>query len=251
MAASYRLIACDLDDTLADSKRPIDEIMAAILLKLLKNYDLCVISGGTYEQIKRNVIDRMELPDELLSRIHVISTSGARYDRYDFESKTWKKIYQKIMSDDERRYIAHVIETEVKQIGFWEDGVSGERIEDRQTQVTFSGLGQLASPEAKAAWDPTREKRNKIWDVLSEALPGYEIAINGKTSVDVLQLGVDKGFGIAALMEIQGYGLEEILFIGDSLEEHGNDYPVKQMGIATVKVGKWQDTASYMIENIL
>jgi len=37
--------------------------------------------------------------------------------------------------------------------------------------------------------------------------------------------------------------MDEILFIGDKLDEGGNDYPVKAMGIDTIAVEKWQDTA--------
>jgi hypothetical protein len=34
-----------------------------------------------------------------------------------------------------------------------------------------------------------------------------------------------------------------MLFIGDRLEEGGNDYPVKAMGIDSIAVEKWEDTA--------
>jgi hypothetical protein len=37
--------------------------------------------------------------------------------------------------------------------------------------------------------------------------------------------------------------MTDILFIGDKLEEGGNDYPVKAMGIDTIAVEKWEDTA--------
>jgi len=36
---------------------------------------------------------------------------------------------------------------------------------------------------------------------------------------------------------------DEILFIGDKLDEGGNDYPVKAMGIDTIAVERWEDTA--------
>jgi hypothetical protein len=34
-----------------------------------------------------------------------------------------------------------------------------------------------------------------------------------------------------------------MLFIGDRLEEGGNDYPVKAMGVDSIGVSKWQETA--------
>ena len=38
-------------------------------------------------------------------------------------------------------------------------------------------------------------------------------------------------------------GKDEIIFIGDRLQEGGNDYPVKVMGIDTVEVISWHETA--------
>jgi hypothetical protein len=37
-------------------------------------------------------------------------------------------------------------------------------------------------------------------------------------------------------------GKDDILFIGDRLEEGGNDYPVKAMGIDCLQVGDWEGT---------
>jgi phosphomannomutase len=33
------------------------------------------------------------------------------------------------------------------------------------------------------------------------------------------------------------------LFIGDRLKEGGNDYPVKAMGIDSLEISHWQETA--------
>ena len=47
-----KLLAFELDDTLAITKSPIDDRMAAILPKILDHFDICVISGGKYEQFQ-------------------------------------------------------------------------------------------------------------------------------------------------------------------------------------------------------
>jgi len=39
---------------------------------------------------------------------------------------------------------------------------------------------------------------------------------------------------------------DELLFIGDRLEEGGNDYPVRALGVRWVEVTQWQDTARYV-----
>jgi phosphomannomutase len=37
-----------------------------------------------------------------------------------------------------------------------------------------------------------------------------------------------------------------MLFVGDRLDEGGNDYPVKATGVRTVAVTGWQDTAAFV-----
>jgi len=43
---------------------------------------------------------------------------------------------------------------------------------------------------------------------------------------------------------------DDILYFGDSLKEGGNDYPVKAMGIDSLEVSEWEDTAA-RLETIL
>ena len=52
------------------------------------------------------------------------------------------------------------------------------------------------------------------------------------------------------LMEATGASKEEILFFGDKLEEGGNDFPVKEMGVDCIAVERWEDTA-YALEGII
>ena len=50
------------------------------------------------------------------------------------------------------------------------------------------------------------------------------------------------------LMDALDLGLADILFVGDRLDEGGNDYPVKALGIACVAVSRWEETATYVEE---
>ena len=46
--------------------------------------------------------------------------------------------------------------------------------------------------------------------------------------------------------EHTGIRLDDMLFVGDRLDEHGNDYPVLAMGVACQAVGGWEDTAAFL-----
>lgn len=248
---SYQIIVADLDDTLADTKQPITERMADILSQVLDRYQLCIISGGKYLQLQTNVIAHLNVSPHKLAKIHLMSTSGAQYDRFNTDTKKWVTEYQKIMPRDQRELIATTIETTAKECGLWEEITEGKRIEDRMTQVTFSALGQNATPAAKHAWDPTSEKRRRLQESLAKTLPNYEVVINGTTSIDILQKGIDKAYGMRKLMNMTKTTPPELLFFGDSLYKDGNDYPVKEMGITSVAVTCWQETARYIESNLL
>ncbi|RJE18843.1 HAD-superfamily hydrolase subfamily IIB [Aspergillus sclerotialis] len=60
--------------------------------------------------------------------------------------------------------------------------------------------------------------------------------MGGATSIDITKAGVDKGYGLQRLRDASGIPLERILFIGDAIFPGGNDYPAKELGLATAQV---------------
>lgn len=245
-----KLIAFDLDDTLAVTKSPITDHMASLLLRLLEQYQICIITGGRFDLITKHVIDRMHLSTEQKQRFHLMPTCGAQYYTFDPSSDDWVRQYANDLSDADKQHIGTVLEATIRDMGMWEEDPHGELIEDRGSQVTFSGMGQLASPEVKRAWDPDGTKRQQLYERVSRELDGFEVRIDGTTSLNVTYTGIDKGYGMTQLMQRLSLTPEQILFIGDKLDEGGNDYPVKELGIDTIAVERWQDTG-YIIEGIL
>ena len=147
-----KIIGFDLDDTLAITKSPISDRMAGILSRLLENYDVCVITGGTFQQIKKQVIDRLNVTPELLQKFHAMPTCGTRYYRFDAADDEWKIQYANDLSDEQKTQITAALEEVAKEMGIWCENPAGEIIEDRHSQITMSALGQQATPEDKYAW---------------------------------------------------------------------------------------------------
>ena len=238
-----KVIAFDLDDTLAVTKSPISDRMAELLGKLVEKYEVCIISGGKYEQFKKQVIDRLEIEKHLLQRFHLMPSCGTRYYRYDLNSSDWKQLYAEDLTEAQKSKIIEVLKAGAKELGIWEDKPYGDIIEDRGSQITYSALGHQAPPEKKYAWDPDKKKKSALRDYAAERLDDLEVRVGGTTSVDITRIGVDKAYGMRKLMEALEIGKDEILFFGDSLQEGGNDYPVKAIGIDSVAVESWQETA--------
>lgn len=245
-----KVLAFDLDDTLAVTKQPISDHMSELLSQLLHSFEVCVISGGKYEQFKEQLIDRLHVEDGVLGNLHIMPTCGTRYYRYDDIEKEWRLQYAEDLTKDQKQQVISVLEASAKTLGLWESNPAGDIIEDRGSQITFSALGQKATPEDKYAWDPDGSKKMALRDLAAESLPGLEVRAGGSTSIDVTREGIDKAYGMQKLIDTLGIAKEDILFFGDKLLEGGNDYPVKAFGIDCLDVSRWEDTAN-RLETIL
>lgn len=237
-----RLVAFDLDDTLAPSKSAIDPRIAAQLIALAQRVEVAVISGGQIVQFRSQVVDRLgDAASETLAHIHLMPTCGTQYYRYD--GAAFSAVYAHELTADEKSRALSAVEEEARRLGLWESRTWGEILEDRGSQITFSALGQSAPLDAKHAWDPTSAKKSALRDAVAERLPDLEVRSGGSTSIDITHRGIDKAYGMTRLAEHTGIPLIDMLFYGDRLDPDGNDFPVLALGVPSVAVHGWEDTA--------
>jgi HAD superfamily hydrolase (TIGR01484 family) len=249
---SVRLVAFDLDDTLAPSKTAIDPRMAALLVRLLGVVQVCVISGGNFGQFESQLISNLPVdhPDAL-RRMHLMPTCGTQYFLFENDAEghgAWQQQYAENLTDEEKSRALAAVEAEARRLGYWESETWGPILEDRGSQITFSALGQAAPVDAKKAWDPTGEKKNALRAAVQPLLPELEVRSGGSTSVDITRRGIDKAYGMRKLAELTGVPFEQMIFVGDRLDPDGNDFPVVALGIPTHAVGGWEDTARFVEE---
>ena len=240
------LIVFDLDGTLATSKQSIDLDMAILFVELLKLHSVAVMSGGDWPQFKRQLLDQLPC-DGGYANLFLLPTSGTKF--YHFNG-AWSQIYADDFSSKERALVMDALTSAVAEAGFTDKAIWGNQIEDRGSQITFSGLGQDAQPNAKASWDPDAQKRIRLKALLEARLPNFAVRIGGSTSVDITKPGIDKAYGIGKLATISGFDLPEMLFIGDALYPGGNDAPVRDAGVTTIAVHDIADT-KLVIETII
>jgi HAD superfamily hydrolase (TIGR01484 family) len=235
-----KLLAFDLDGTLAASKAPLDDDMAGRIARLTQVADVCVISGGDWPQFEKQVVGR--LPQETRrERLWIMPTTGTKLFR--FADGQWHAVYREDFSDEEKRHILEALDKAVDAAGFRGEKTWGPQIEDRGSQITFSGLGQEAPLDAKEAWDPDRKKREAMQKAAQQELPGLSVNIGGSTSIDVTRKGVDKAYGIERLAKESGIAKGEMIFMGDAVYPGGNDYSVPdKAGVDTIAVGSIDET---------
>jgi HAD superfamily hydrolase (TIGR01484 family) len=244
-----KMIAFDLDDTLNVAKTPLTPEMVDLFGRLLDHYEVCVISGQKYEEFQRQIITPLGAqPLDRLKNLHLMVAQGTQY--YTFDGAEWKLVYSFPLTDQQISAIDNALETAARELGLWTENPIGEINENRISQVTFSALGQAAGTEEKYAWDPDHKKREKIAARAKELAPEFDYEIAGTTSINVFVPGTNKTFGMNKLMEYVDLDKDGILYFGDMVQPGGNDYPVVEMGIDTIAVEKWQDTA-YALRGIL
>jgi HAD superfamily hydrolase (TIGR01484 family) len=236
-----RLVAFDLDDTLAPSKAPLPDPVAEALRRLLTVTEVCVISGGQIGQFRTQVVERLgSLPAESAARLHLMPTCGTQYWRLGQDGL--ECVYAEDLTAEQKSAAMAAVEQEARRLDLWAAETWGPPLEDRGSQITYSALGQQAPLEAKRAWDPTGEKKNRLRAAVQALLPELEVRSGGSTSVDITRRGIDKAYGMDRLRERTGIPFDEMLFVGDRLDPDGNDYPVKALGVPTQAVEGWEQT---------
>jgi phosphomannomutase len=245
-----KVIAFDLDGTLAPSKSPLPDRMAELIPQLLDKYHVCVISGGKFGQFETQLLDNLKATSKQFKKLHLMPTCGTRYYLFDESSDKWEKIYAEDFTEEQKIRILKALNQGVDHFEYREKKTYGETMEDRGSQITYSALGQEIVTELgdqgvrlKEEWDPDTVKKNKLRDYVADLIPEFEVRVGGSTSIDVTKPGIDKAYGMQKLMDRLNVSKNDILFIGDRVVEGGNDYPVKAFGIDCMQISKWQETA--------
>jgi HAD superfamily hydrolase (TIGR01484 family) len=235
---SVKLVAFDLDGTLAPSKGFISLEMAYSLSMLLSSTQVCIITGGTKKQILSQVVKKLPKGANL-KNLSIMPTSGASYLKPGLFG--WKPVYSLKLKRREIRRINRVVKASAILLGYWPTESYGKTIDNRGAQITFSGLGQKAPGYLKDSWDKNGDKKKKLKSKISGYLPEFEVRSGGSTSIDITKKGVDKGFAVLELIRLNSLNTEEVVFVGDRLDKDGNDFPVLQTGVRCIEVKTpWQ-----------
>ena len=244
------LVIFDLDGTLAESKQQMDSEMTTLLAQLLEKKKVAVISGGSFEQYKRQLLPELEKIETggssiravpfPFSNLFLLPTSGSAM--YTYRKKSWSLEYSHRLSPAEKEKIYAAFKEAVDKSGEKMPTKTYGAVEDRGDQITFSADGQEAPIEVKAQWDPTEKKRLNIVSFLKPLLTEFSIGIGGMTSIDVTKKGIDKAFGVEKICEYLKIPIDKALYVGDALFPGGNDYAARASGVECVEVKNVQDT---------
>ena len=256
-----KVLSFDIDQTLNIAKTPIPDEIAELLIGCLDHFKICPISGQKFDQFLIQIVNRLVehgVTPKQLENLHLFVAQGTQYYIYEnktenYDEKNWKLVYDYPLTDEEVEKIFKVLEESARETGYWEEDKleDGDQIiENRRSIVAFSALGQHAGTAQKYEWDPDTKKRQEIVKKAVEKAPEFQYEIGGTTSINAFKKGMNKEFGMGKLLEVLKVEKEDVLYFGDMTQPGGNDYPVVKMGIDTVTVRSYEDTA-YALRGIL
>ena len=126
----------------------------------------------------------------------------------------------------------------------------GNHIEDRGSMVNFSIVGRNCTQEQREEffkWDNERGERKKISTFIKQKFPDLDAVIGGQISIDIYPKGSDKSQVLDVIKQDRLVKLDEIIFIGDGIDNKGNDYPLaklmnKKDNCSTFQTDGWEHT---------
>jgi phosphomannomutase len=254
MLPDKKIIAFDIDGTLTASKTLITESMANLIKELVKQKIVIAIAGGSFHQMETQFLPPFLNDDSMIPFIHnftLLPTSGSQRYEYDENKKEWiladKEPLPNGVKEKAIKLLQEVIDNPIYEIP---PNPTGNIIEDRDTQITFTPNGQQAPVQLKMRFDPDRKKREKIKAFLEPKLPEVSILINGTSSIDILAKGFNKAVGLVRFLDKAGLKKSDVVFVGDGLFPGGNDYSVYEAGFETIAV-KGPEETEVIIKNWL
>lgn len=226
--AEKRLVCMDLDATLTQHKTPLDSVNRAALDSLAARYALLVVGGGGCERIHNQMG---------CYPIDILGNYGLEEARVvDGE---WKIVRRDVIAIDTADVAAkcHMLREKYGYTRYW-----GKPVEFHESgMVTFGLLGTAAPSEEKLSFDPDKLKRRAMYPEVCEIFSDFSVFIGGSTSFDLAGKLYNKYDAIMRFAAENGYERDEIIFIGDDLDDGGNDSHVRLGGMDYIRVWDYRD----------
>lgn len=239
--SSKKLYIFDLDGTLTESKSKISPRMGKLLSKLLENKKVAVISGGKFSQFKKQLLSPNIIDKTKYTNLSAFPTNSTLH--YVYKNNRWTKIYEEELSKSEKKDILGALKNlQESPIYKRPRKLYGKTSEDRNSQITFSAIGQNAPLKAKTLWNKNSDNRPTYINFLKNKLKKFEIKLAGLTSIDINRKGIDKAYGVKKILKELNVSKKEAVFIGDAFYRGGNDAPARRTGIDCIKVNGPKDT---------
>ncbi len=228
--SKIKLIAMDLDGTLAQHKEKVSKEHRDILFALSKKYKLLMVGAG---QITR-IFNQMEC-----FPIDIIGNYGLQFATYNKETASMD-IKRDLKFEIDKDSIEEKVNFFRNKYGYTE--YRGDNVEYHVSGcITFPILGTKAIQEDKLAFDPDRKKRRLFYDEVCSVFSDYNVFVGGSSSFDMSPKPYNKYYALDLYCKENGLSHENVVFIGDDYGYGGNDESVYKSDFNYLTIDDYRD----------
>ena len=232
-----KLFAFDLDGTLTQHKTPLEESARETLAALGQNARLCMVGAGmcrrVFEQMNHFPIDIIGNYGMQVARVN----NGVLETVADYSVPVDRESIEKRVTFLREKF------------GYCD--FKGENVEYHTSGcITIPLLGTAAEQTDKLLFDPTREKRRRIYGFVKELFPDYTVFVGGTSSFDMAPMPFNKYYALDKYCAEKGISHSETVYAGDDYGPGGNDESVFLSDFNFVKIDDYRDFPEKMKEYI-
>lgn len=245
MSNKKNILLFDVDGTICESGKKINDKIAAIINYLSYTYTIGIVGGGSFNKILS------QLDNKIVAQ-HIFSECGSVYNK--LTNYQYKEIYKNNLREiPEYDKINKLIKVALKYISEMEYLISGHFIDLRNGLIYISLVGMSATEEERNNYiisDNIYSHRSKLLVLLKEEAIKLEIA-------DIIDIVYGGNVGIAiypkkwskvqVLKTITKTEYDNIYFFGDKYDVDGNDREIiSHPDVIGFKINKLDDTFNYL-----
>ena len=247
-----KLFLFDVDGTLVESSKKINDYHANILNELKKKYDIGILGGGELNKIMCQMDNKIYFK-------HYFTECGSVYHYNNSEDNINLQLEIKKNIRDHKLYdkMNILIKLCLKFISEVDYKISGHFIDLRNGLIYISLVGMDANDEERKCF-MNLDKDDKIRKELIELLKKKCIELQ---IIDDISINIGGSVGIAIfpneydkiqVLDILKDEYDEVYYFGDKYEKGGNDYLlIEKLGNKGIKINKIEDTFNFLKNNIL
>jgi phosphomannomutase len=234
-----RIFIFDVDGTLTPSRLPMTKEFQKFFKEWIKKNKFYLVTGSDLPKLQEQMCffdieaegiftccgNQFWLPNSSVP----IQSADLIYDNKFKVSRKLSKLLGTILSNSSypHRYCNH--------------------IEDRGSMVNFSIVGRNCNQEQREEyykWDKEKGERKIIAQAIKEKFPDLDAVIGGQISIDIYPKGNDKSQVLNVIEQERLVPPNEYIFIGDGIENGGNDYPLAEL-MDNTEICDWYHTKGW------
>ena len=227
-----KIFVFDIDGTLTPSRLRMTEEFAKFFDKWSSENKYYLVTGSDLDKTKE------QLPIAYIDKAEAIFTCCG--------NQMWKD--NKLIYDNKFELTSKLKNTlEVMLISSQYPHRYGNHIEDRGSMVNFSVVGRNCTQEQREdyfKWDKKMGERNITCMEIKGTWPTLDAVVGGQISVDIYPKGMDKSQVLNVIEQERLVPPNEYIFIGDGIENGGNDYPLAEL-MDNTEICDWYHTKGW------